>query len=87
MGDWLIMLLYESPPPPRETILDGIYTRGALTYGGDGDVWTRPQSIGSFGDRLNKERGKKVFQWGQKNIRGSFGEDFKQGFFSEALSS
>ena len=37
--------------------------RGALTYGSDGDVRTRPQKQGSFGDRLNKEK------------RGSFSED------------
>ena len=36
---------------------------GALTYGSDGDVRTRPPKHGSFGDRLNKEK------------RGSFSED------------
>ena len=36
---------------------------GALTYGSDGDVRTRPQKQGSFGDRLNKEK------------RGYFSED------------
>ena len=40
--------------------------------------------VGSFGDRLDKEKG--VFQWGQKKKRGSFGEDYKKGSFSEDFS-
>ena len=34
---------------------------GALIYGSDGDVRTRPAKYGSFGDRLNKEK-RGVFQ-------------------------
>ena len=42
---------------------------GALTYGSDRDVRTRPPKEGSFGDRLNKE--KKV---SFSEDLGSFGE-------------